>query len=133
MIDIVVQNWDLVWAAITVAKEYLVTETEIGPALDYFSNIVYAQGMTLLFLIIYPFVQIVDLIQTLILTVLTPFIALINAIFGIGNTFYSMVMLFNGVFPAPIMTMLVMLVSVSIGLAAWSWVKGIEILGFKLG
>jgi len=131
--EILVTNWETFSVLLAAAWAGLGEATGFGEALSYFSSVLMGQFMTLLFLIFYPVIVAMGIVQSMIMQIFEPFIGLINAIFGIGNVLMGLVTMFEGVFPSPWIIAMTSIVGINIGLRILKLVGGIEILGFSIG
>jgi hypothetical protein len=125
--------WNDIWSYLSGSLVDLAFQSEIGLALLSFATTLFGQLISILYLVLYPFILLIVIIQNILIAILTPFIMLINSIYLVGNTFYTVLMVFSTVFPAPWMVLLTALISINMGIAIYHYVKGISIFGFKIG
>jgi hypothetical protein len=125
--------WNDIWSYLSGSLVDLASQSEIGLALLSFATTLFGQLISILYLVLYPFILLIVIIQNILIAILTPFIMLINSIYLVGNTFYTVLMVFSTVFPAPWMVLLTALISINMGIAIYHYVKGISIFGFKIG
>jgi hypothetical protein len=125
--------WNDIWSYLYTSLSGLAAQTEIGQALFQFSITLFGQFVSVLYLILYPIITLLVIVQNVVISILTPFIALMNSVYGVGNAFYGVLTLFSTVFPAPWMVLLTALISINMGIAIYHYVKGISIFGFKIG
>lgn len=99
MTDVWYPGWSPFSEWISDQFESLLIQTDIGAALADFAMVFIGYIFQLLMLIGYPFVVFVNISITVFNNTVTPIALFFANIIGIGEVFYNILAVFNGVFP----------------------------------
>jgi len=84
------------------------------------------------YLLFYPLICVIEIVQYGLMGVINPIIEFINVLITLVNDSGYLVNLFVGVFPATWTTLLIIIMVVNLGLRVYNLVHGISIAGFSI-
>ena len=94
---------------------------------------VYEALVGVVYLVLYPVISVIGIILNTLTVIYNEMVGLLNNLMAIGTTFIDLLdTVFVGVLPLTIVILLGALITIVVVLRVYSFVKDIEILGFKL-
>jgi len=104
-----------------------------GQALSAFMEPLVGALISILYLVIYPVISILAVIQFFLEDIINTLITFFNSIIYLFNDLGYFVNVFDGVFPSTWLTLLSLIILVNLGLRIYYYVKGISIFGWSIG
>ena len=96
-------------------------------------NGLYEAMVGVVYLVLYPVISVIGIILNTLTVIYNEMVGLLNNLMAIGTTFIDLLdTVFVGVLPLTIVILLGSLITIVVVLRVYSFVKDIEILGFKL-